>query len=64
MKSVVKGWHQVGGTEYTVASYFSVLCFLNLGPFSFMNVSFTGSHILLQHFHLLCLWGFDPQYSS
>lgn len=28
-----------------------------------MAVFFSGSHILLHHFHLLCLWGFDPQYS-
>lgn len=28
-----------------------------------MSVSFARSHILLQHFHLLCLLVFDPQYS-
>lgn len=37
--------------------------FLEFRPISFMAVFFSGSHILLHHFHLLCLWGFDPQYS-
>ena len=32
--------------------------------FSLVNLSFTRAQTLLQHFHPLCLWVFDPQYSS
>lgn len=52
------------GRNPAVTTFPSFLClFLKFRPVSFMAVFFSGSHILLHHFHLLCLWGFDPQYS-